>query len=191
MRQLSNLHWAQTIKKKVTHEQFGSLPHWRNPYWTWCNSLHGSMGAVSQTRLQDYFTKLLFSRALASVHARWNLYAFKHCIGSAEERRMHDRMDRPLHDWRYIFHCFYCTCRQQLASTPEADSRNYLRGRHSFGAILHHATCIWTRIGCIKDVKSYAGKISQFDKSYCVWHRSLPFWIVDQQIDLNTQPAIG
>ena len=118
------------------------------------------MSAVSQTCLKDSSAQLLSRWALVSIHAGRNLYAFEYCICSTEERRMHGRMDCPLHDRHHICNHFRCISRQYLASTSDSDSCHHLRGCHSFDAILHHATFIWTWICCIKNVKSCAGKTS-------------------------------
>ena len=107
---------------------------------------------------------------------------------------MHGRMDRPLHDWHHVRHRFRCNSRQQLAAASNADSRHRLRGRHGLGAILHHATGIGARICRRKDVKSYAGKTSQFDESYGVWRRSLSVRIVGQLVATGiclTKRALG
>ena len=95
---------------------------------------------------------------------------------------MHDRMDRPLHDWYNLRYRFRCMGRQQLASASDAAPSNTLRDCHGLDAILHHAARIWAGIGCIKNIKSYAGKASQFDESYCVWHWSLSVRTVDQLV---------
>jgi len=69
-------------------------------------------------------------------------------------------MDRPLHDWHHVRHRFCCIRRQQLASAPDADSRNRLWSGHGLGAILYHATFIWVWIRRRKDVKSNADQTS-------------------------------
>ena len=98
---------------------------------------------------------------------RWLRYMpegiFKHSnIGSAPQKSAECTVGWIAHYMIGITFAiaFVAFVRQQLASASDADSRNRLRGRHGLGAILHHATCIWARICCIKDVKSYAGKTS-------------------------------
>ena len=98
---------------------------------------------------------------------------------------MYSGMDRPLYDRYHVRYRLRCIGRQQLDSISNADSCTRLRSRHSFDAILHHAACIWTWSGCIKNAESYAGETSQLDESCCIWRGSLPFCIVGSLVAIG------
>ncbi len=152
------------------------------------------LGATLTFDLWALFLKRTFGIAPSNIClvGRWLRYmpegTFTHSnIMSApqEERRMHRRLARPLHDRCHVRHRVCCTRRQQLASVSNADSRSPLRGRHGLRAILHHAAFIRTWIRCIKDGESYAGKTAQLDESHCLWRRSLRFCGVGQLVALG------
>lgn len=93
---------------------------------------------------------------------------------------MRNRVDRPLHD-RHRLCDRFCDVREgTLVGTSDANSCNRFWECNGPGAVYDHATCVRTWIRCGKDVKSNAGKDSQPDESYGIWHRSLPVRIAGQ-----------
>jgi hypothetical protein len=93
-------------------------------------------------------------------------------------------MARSLHDLYYFCRWLQRIGRQQLAPASVVDSGAHLWDCHGSDAIPDHAACIWTGVRWIKDVESYAGKVTRFDEPHRVWHRSLRFRIAGQLGDI-------